>query len=142
MADREHEAELFPLCTREGVGVMAYSPLAMGLFSGKMTPNREFKEGDVRKGNRRFSLEMITKVNAFLAQIEPIAQTHDLSLSQLVVAWTLHHQDITHVLCGARDGSQARENAASARTILSPEEVADITAKLNAAHLVVPKVYE
>ncbi len=141
MVDRELEADLFPLCARNDVGVLAYSPLAMGLLTGKTMPNREFKDGDVRKGNRRFSGESVTKVNAFLAQIEPIARAHQISIVQLVIAWTLHQPAITHVLCGARDAAQARENAAAARVALTPAEIAGITAKLEAAHLAVPKVY-
>jgi len=55
MLERRHEADLFPLCRELGVSVLAYSPLAMGLLSGKITPQRRFNAGDVRGASKRFS---------------------------------------------------------------------------------------
>jgi len=81
-------------------------------------------------------------VNAFLAQIAPIARDHGISLAQLVIAWTLQQPGVTHVLCGARDAGQARENAAAGRVALRPEELRTITARLDAARLALPKMYD
>jgi aryl-alcohol dehydrogenase-like predicted oxidoreductase len=142
MVDRELAQSLFPLCAQSGVAVLAYSPLAMGLLTGKFTPGRVFSSGDVRGSNRRFAPGAVAPVNAFLAQIAPIARDHGISLAQLVIAWTLQQPGVTHVLCGARDAGQARENAAAGRVALRPEELRTITARLDAARLALPKMYD
>jgi len=141
MVDRELAGTLFPVCAERGVAVLAYSPLAMGLLTGKMTPLRVFPAGDMRGGNPRFSDAAITSVNAFLGTIEPIARAHGVSLAQLVIAWTLQQPGVTHVLCGARHPLQAKENAAAGRIVLTPDEVRTITARLDAAQLKIPKVF-
>ncbi len=141
MVDRGHEQSLFPACARSGVAVLAYSPLAMGLLTGKMAAGRAFPAGDMRGGNPRFSDGSITAVNAFLATIEPIARAHAVSLAQLVIAWTLQQPGVTHALCGARNPLQARENADAGRVVLTADEVRIVTERLDAAQLRIPKVF-
>jgi methylglyoxal reductase len=142
MVDRELAQSLFPLCAQCGMAVLAYSPLAMGLLTGKFTPGRVFSGDDVRKSNRRFAPGVVAPVNAFLQRIAPIAQHHGLSLAQLVIAWTLQQPGVTHVLCGARDAGQARENAAAGRVALRADELRTITVRLDSARLVLPKMYD
>jgi aryl-alcohol dehydrogenase-like predicted oxidoreductase len=142
MLDRELAATLFPLCARHGVAVLAYSPLAMGLLTGRMQPAQSFQPGDNRGESPRFSTAAITAVNAFLATLQPIAQAHGITLAQLVIAWTLQQPGVTHALCGARTPLQARENAAAGRVHLTPDELRTITHRLDAARLKIPKVFE
>jgi aryl-alcohol dehydrogenase-like predicted oxidoreductase len=58
--------------------------------------------------------------------IKPVADQHDLTLAQTVIAWTLQQPGITFSLCGARTAQQARENAKAGRIKLSQDEVAMI----------------
>lgn len=141
MIDRQHEAALFPLARARGVGVIAYSPLAMGLLSGKVTADRAFASGDARGGSRRFSGETIAAVNGFLDGIRPIATRHGLTVAQLVLAWTIAQPSVTHVLTGVRNDAQAAENVAAAAAGLSPEDLGAIDAALAAADLKVPQLY-
>jgi methylglyoxal reductase len=57
MIDRGLEEELLPYCRESNVAMLAYSPLALGLLTGKIGPEREFPKGDQRRGNKRFSAE-------------------------------------------------------------------------------------
>lgn len=141
MVDRQHEAALFPLCKERGVGVLAYSPLAMGLLSGKVTAARAFGEGDARSGSRRFGAETVAAVNAFLDTIRPIAERHEITIAQLVLAWTMAQPLVTHVLSGVRNVAQAQENAVAAAVVLDEAELAAIDAELKAAALAVPQLY-
>lgn len=111
MIDRELEEENLPYCDQHGIAVLAYSPLARGMLTGKMTPDREFPEGDQRRESDRFSVENRQRVQEMLNDLEPIAQDYDLTLAQLAVAWTLEQPGMTHALVGARNPQQARENA-------------------------------
>ena len=56
LLDREIEQDgRLAYCRRTGIGVLPYSPLANGLLTGKIRPDRQFNPGDLRRGNRRFT---------------------------------------------------------------------------------------
>jgi len=128
LLDRGHEAALLPNCREQGIAVLAYSPLANGLLTGKIGPERVFTGDDLRRNNPRFSVENRARIQGVLAQIQPIAKLHGLTLGQLVIAWTLAQPGLTHALVGARDPRQAVENAGASDAILSDEELAAVDA--------------
>lgn len=123
MLDRRLDDSILPYCLENNVAVLAYSPMELGLLSGKMAPGRVFDGDDQRKDNPRFSAENIAKVNAMLQEFVPIASGHGLSIAQLVNAWTFHQPGLTHVLVGARTPDQARENAAAGGARLTEEDL-------------------
>lgn len=116
-----------PTCIENGVSVLSYSSLALGLLSGRIGPDRIFEGDDQRKDNLRFSISNREKVARLMAAIRPIAETHKASEAQIVIAWTLQQPGITFALCGARSPDQASENAAAGRIRLDPQEVQTIS---------------
>jgi methylglyoxal reductase len=110
-------------CRRQNIAMLAYSPLAHGLLTGKIRPDREFGEGDLRRTHPHFQPEGIRRVNAKLAELQPIADRHQVSIGQLVIAWTFSQPGLTCVLCGARSPQQALENARAGEIQLLPEEI-------------------
>ena len=131
MLRRDIEADVLPYCLANNIGVIVYSPLQRGLLTGKMTPETTFKPGDNRTDNPYFTPDSITKVNAFLDQIRPIADGHNATLAQIVIAWTIRQPGITAALVGARNRKQAIENAAAGELTLSDDETARINALLD-----------
>ena len=130
MLDREIEAELLPLCQQHNIAMMAYSPLALGLLTGKIGPERQFSGDDQRRTDPRFSLKSRQQIAELLEQMHPIAQRYALEPSQLVIAWTAHQPGITHVLCGARNPQQALENARAGAARLQQEDIEHINSLL------------
>lgn len=128
MLARSIEREQLPYCRHWGMAVLAYSPLALGLLTGKIGPQRQFNPGDLRRDHPQFSVENRQRVAEMLQKMRPIAEAHGVTLGQLVIAWTFHQPGLTHVLCGARDPAQALENAAAGDVRLSAEEVQAIRA--------------
>lgn len=126
MLDRALEKEQAPYCRDRNISIFAYSPLANGLLTGKMTPDRKFGAGDLRADNPRFSVENRRRINEMLGEFEPIAEAHNASMVQLVTAWTLAKPGITHALCGMRNTTQAEENAAAGDVSLSRDEIGQI----------------
>jgi methylglyoxal reductase len=110
-------------CRGRNIAVLAYSPLANGLLTGKIQTDRKFGPGDLRAVNMRFRKDNIAKINAKLEELRPIAEKHEASIAQAVIAWTFSQPGVTCVLCGARDEAQARENAAAGNIQLSAEEI-------------------
>jgi aryl-alcohol dehydrogenase-like predicted oxidoreductase len=130
LLDRGAEAEKLPWCLRNNVAFLAYSPLANGLLTGRMGPEREFPKGDMRNVRPRFSKESRQLVSDALEGLKPIAQRHGVTLAQLVIAWTLGQSGMTHALVGARDEKQAKENAAAAHVTLSDDELKTVAERI------------
>jgi aryl-alcohol dehydrogenase-like predicted oxidoreductase len=130
MLDRGLEKQLLPLARERNVSVLAYSPLAQGLLTGKVKLGRRFTGDDLRRNNPRFTAENLRKVALLLKELAPVAAAHRATLAQLVIAWTAARPGITFVLCGAREPEQARENAGGGELELTAEEVKAIDAAL------------
>ncbi|WP_371311875.1 aldo/keto reductase [Pseudovibrio flavus] len=135
MVKRDLEEQMLPLCSNAGVSVLSYSSLALGLLGGRIGPDRVFNGDDLRKDNPRFSLPNRQKVAKLMEAISPVAEAHNATLAQIVIAWTLQQPGITFSLCGARDEKQAKENAKAGRLRLSSEDISLINTAA-ASHLV------
>ena len=139
MLRRDIEADVVPYCVEHNVGLVVYSPLQLGLLTGKVTPDREFPEGDQRRNNRMYTPENRRRVLAFLEAIRPVAEAHGATLAQLVINWTIHRPGVTAALVGARNPAQAAENAAAADFTLTDDETATINAELDKLELDLPR---
>ena len=103
--------------------MLSYSSLALGLLSGKIGPDRTFSGDDQRKDNPRFSISNREKIARLMADLAPIADAHQATSAQIVIAWTVQQPGITFSLCGARNPEQASENARAGRIRLTSEEL-------------------
>ena len=130
MFDRDLEKAQLPWCRKNGVAVLAYSPLHHGLLTGKIPETREFKEGDLRRGHPSFTPGNLKRTAAFLERIRPIADARGLTIGQLVIAWTVAQPGVTHALVGARTPQQAIENAKAGSVELTPDELGEIASAL------------
>jgi len=136
MVNRDIEKELTPYCIANKKAILAYSPLQRGLLTGKIRPGHLFGEGDTRAGSRFYKPENVTRINAFLDKLRPMAESRSASLAQLVIRWTLERPGITIALVGARDARQAVQNARAIDVKLSPEEILFINKQLDKLQVV------
>lgn len=132
MVNRGIEAETVPYCIENKMAILAYSPLERGLLTGKMKVRHQFATGDHRSKNPYFTDESIAKTNGFLNKIKPIAEKRNATLAQLALRWTLQRPGITVALAGARNEGQAIQNAKASGWSISEEDMASITAELEA----------
>jgi aryl-alcohol dehydrogenase-like predicted oxidoreductase len=123
MLDRAIEDDQLPYCRENNIAILAYCPMAQGLVTGKMPPEREFAEGDLRRANPRFSVDNRERVAKMLDAYKSVADKHNATLAQLAIAWTIHQPGLTHALCGARNIDQVKENAAAADIDLSEDDL-------------------
>jgi len=126
MIDRKAEPNNLPYCHQHNIAVLSYSTLEFGLLTGKISPDREFPKGDLRRGNEKFKPENLAKISAMLDEMKPIAEKNSLTMTQLMIAWTIAQTGLTHALVGARTPAYAIENAAAGNQPLSAEDVADV----------------
>lgn len=121
--DRAVEADLLPWCEKNGASLIAYSPLAKGLLTGKMSPERKFTQDDSRFGDDRYSAKNILKTNELLEKhLRDVAQKHGASYGHLAVAWLIKNPTVI-ALVGARNKVQAEDNIKSASIILDSEDL-------------------
>jgi aryl-alcohol dehydrogenase-like predicted oxidoreductase len=122
---RHVEQDAMPVCTAHGLSILAYSPMAQGILTGKFGPDHRFKRGDHRRANRLFQPPLFAKVQEALDALRPIAERHGLSLAQLALAWVAAQPNAC-AIAGARNAAQVRENAAAAEVALAPEDLAEM----------------
>jgi L-glyceraldehyde 3-phosphate reductase len=126
MFNRWIEGELLDVVEREGVGVIAFSPLAQGLLTGKYLHGVP-EDSRVRRGNY-FHEGLLSEENLERARaLNEIARARGQSLAQLAVAWVLRDPRITSALLGASSVEQLEQNvAALGRAELDPDELEEI----------------
>ena len=122
---RHVEADAMPVCAAKGLSILAYSPMAQGILTGKFGPDHQFKRGDHRRANRLFQEPVFTRVQDALAALQPIADRHTITLGQLALAWVIA-QPGACAIAGARNAAQARENARAGAVSLPPEDLAEM----------------
>ena len=137
MLVRRIEQTHLPQCRAAGISVMGYSVLALGLLSGRIGANRVFSGDDQRRDDPRFSSDNLARIDRLMQTVRPVADRHQASPAQVVIAWTLAQPGLTFALCGARNPEQARENARAGRLRLSQTDIDDISGAV-AAHLTPP----
>src|ERR1700756_819506 len=126
MLNRWIEGGLLDVLGREGVGCIAFSPLAQGVLTGKYlggvpTGSRAAQDGSL--SSDQISERTLVHVRALAA----IAASRGQSLAQLALSWALRDQRVTSGLIGARSGTQPEENLAAAdHTSFTDEELAAI----------------
>lgn len=124
LLSRDIEKDVLPWAREHGVGLLTYSPLEQGLLTGKVDASRTFEASDGRSRRTAFSRANRLRVLAVLERaVAPIARAHDVTLAQVVLAWTAAQPGITSILVGARTAEQAAENSVAAGLVLAPEEL-------------------
>jgi aryl-alcohol dehydrogenase-like predicted oxidoreductase len=130
MVRRDIEDDIVPWCVEKECSILAYSPLQRGLLTGKIGPDFSFSPGDSRPGLPHFKPGNVGKVNGFLDQIRPLAEEKGVSLSQLVIRWTIQRPGISVALVGARNETQVTQNALASSFELSAKEMESINRSL------------
>jgi aryl-alcohol dehydrogenase-like predicted oxidoreductase len=130
LVHREIEEEILPFVARENIGVIAYSPMASGLLTGAMTPERiaAMPADDWRKGHRDFREPQLSRNLQLVRLLRAIGTQHGRSPGEVAVAWVLRDPTVTGAIVGARQPEQVRGLSGAAGFRLSPRELAAIEA--------------
>lgn len=122
---RDYEAELMPLALDQGVGTVAWSPLAGGLLSGKIRRDRPPAEGTrmaTQDGpGRHYPRDQLYAV---IDVLHEIAAETGRTVSQVALNWVMHRPTVATVVIGARTEAQLRDNLGAAAFRLTAEQVA------------------
>jgi aryl-alcohol dehydrogenase-like predicted oxidoreductase len=111
--------DLITWCGEQGVGVIAYGPIAFGLLTGAIDATTEFHPQDWRSGSeggagtwdRLFRPGKIERSLAVVDGLRPIAERLGCTIGQLALAWVFHQPGVTSAIAGSRNPKHIRENA-------------------------------
>ncbi len=117
MLYRTIEREVIPLCEREGIGQIVFSPLAQGVLTGKYKPGQppppdsRATAGSAAQFIQRW---LSDDVLSAVQKLRPIAQDLNLSMTQLALAWVLRQQNVSSAIIGASRPEQIDDNVGAA----------------------------
>jgi aryl-alcohol dehydrogenase-like predicted oxidoreductase len=120
LVDRSPERDLVPFAESTGHLVIAYSPLAQGLLSGRY--HRAGRPTNrVRAGNPLFLPENLERADGLIAALREVADAHSATPAQVALAWVIRSPAVV-AIPGASSVEQLEGNAAAAEIELSDEE--------------------
>jgi aryl-alcohol dehydrogenase-like predicted oxidoreductase len=126
LLNRGIERAEMPRCAKEGMGIIAYSPLAQGLLTDKYLGGTP-PEGSRAAGNQGMT-DQLERNLPKLKRLGDLATSKGIQLSQLALAWMLTHPEMTSCIVGATRPEQVGENAAASDVELSAEDRSQIEA--------------
>lgn len=98
MVERSCEADVFPYCIAHGIGVVPFSPIAIGLLSGKVTRDTKFESDDVRKFVPQLAEENLEANQPILDVVCQYAAVKGATNAQIALAWMLHKYPISQTI--------------------------------------------
>jgi aryl-alcohol dehydrogenase-like predicted oxidoreductase len=136
MFDRRMRREVFPWCTANGVGVMAYGSLAYGMLSGTFHADMQFDEADWRSKRgalgglnlfrTMFGPDHFARNLRAVEELKTLAAKYGKTLPQFALRWTLSQPAIHTGLVGFRRPAEVEENLGALGFSISPEDMAEI----------------
>jgi 1-deoxyxylulose-5-phosphate synthase len=126
---RAPEAEVIPLCEREGISQIVWSPLAQGVLTGKYRPGeappQESRAASESMGGfiREFMQDRVLEA---VQRLVPIADGAGLTMVQLALAWVLRQGNVASAIVGASRPEQVHANASASGVELGADVLAAI----------------
>jgi 1-deoxyxylulose-5-phosphate synthase len=126
---RAPEAEVIPLCEREDISQIVWSPLAQGVLTGKYRPGRQ-PPADSRAASESMGVFidrlLDDRVLEAVHRLPPIAERAGLSMAQLALAWVLRQGNVASAIVGASRPEQVRANASASGLALDAQTLAAV----------------
>jgi len=135
---RDIEEEILPLCRERRIGVIAYTPLLMGLFAGKFTPEPQFDQDDHRAAYPQFQGEPFRQSLRLIERLRSLAEELGLTVAQLALRWVISRPGITCAIPGAKHRRQVEENVRAGERSFTTEELEKIDRVLEETPVEIP----
>jgi aryl-alcohol dehydrogenase-like predicted oxidoreductase len=126
---RAPEAQVIPLCEREQISQIVWSPLAQGVLTGKYAAGRPVPT-DSRAASASMSgfMDLLLREPVLQAvdRLRPVAERAGLSMVELALAWVLRQGNVASAIVGASRPEQVRANAAASGISLDAHTLAAV----------------
>jgi aryl-alcohol dehydrogenase-like predicted oxidoreductase len=107
------EARIRPVLRELGIGLVPFSPLGRGLFTGTIRDESAFAEGDFRRDNPRFTGDNFQHNLSLAGEVEAVAADAGVTPAQVAIAWLLAQGDDIAPIPGTKRVARLEENAAA-----------------------------
>jgi len=138
---RDIEESIVPVCRELGIGIVPYSPLGRGFFSGKAVVE-SLPENSSLVSHPRFKGENLEKNKIFYTHIANLAKKHGCTPGQLALAWVLHQGDDVIPIPGTTKAKNLDENIGSLNVELSQQDLEEIVGSLPVDEVAGLRTYE
>jgi aryl-alcohol dehydrogenase-like predicted oxidoreductase len=126
---RDPERDVIPLCKKNGISQIVWSPLGQGVLTGKYRPGAELPEG-TRATSERMGRLMSDKLQPGVLErvqrLVPIAERLGITMAQLALAWVLRDENVASAIVGASRPEQVHDNASASGIELDAQTLAEI----------------
>jgi len=122
---RAYDQETNLYCRHHNLAILAYSPLAQGILTGKFKKNHVFHTGDHRSANKLMQPQVFDWVAMVLDGLLPYAEKYHTSLGNIALNWLISQPE-TFAIVGARNPKQVEENAQACSFQLNIQELKEI----------------
>ena len=119
---RNIEKNVASLCKENNITVLAYSPLAQGILTGKFKEPNNLPP-DSRRQNILFNPDNFSAVQKILLEIDSMAKQYGVTMSQVALAWLLQNPLKPIVIMGNSKLDQFKENIKASKLKLSESDV-------------------
>uniref|UniRef100_A0A0D9ZJ23 NADP-dependent oxidoreductase domain-containing protein n=1 Tax=Oryza glumipatula TaxID=40148 RepID=A0A0D9ZJ23_9ORYZ len=123
---RDVEEDIIPTCRELGIGIVAYSPLGRGFFSGGAKLVESLSDQDFRKHIPRFQPENLEKNAEIFERVDAMAARKGCTPSQLALAWVHHQGSDVCPIPGTTKIENLNQNIGALSVKLTPEEMAEL----------------
>ena len=131
MLDRDYEKKVIPYCMEHNIGFVAFSPIASGFLSGKVTTETKFGFDDVRTWVPQMKKENITANQPVLELIESYAKSKDATNAQIALAWMLKKYPHVVPIPGSKNKERILENLGACQVRLTDGEFKELDDRLS-----------
>lgn len=127
LVSRAADAALIPVARSMGIGLLAYSPLAVGALSDRLLDPKALSDDLVERGPFFRPVNARLLGGALREVVVPISARLGAALAEVALAWILHRPAFASVIVGASNASQVESHARAADLALSHDEVGRLT---------------
>ncbi len=125
MVERGIEEEVIPCCLERGIGLVAFSPIASGLLSGKVTTGTQFEQvDDVRNLVPQLQPKNLAANQPLIDLLTEVAAAKQATSAQISLAWMLHKYPNVVPIPGSKNKGRILENLGASEVKLTDEEFA------------------
>ncbi len=112
LVERDAEKEIIPYAEAEGLSIIAWSPLAKGVLTGKYTPGNLPAFNDVRQTDPLFQADNFRIIyNILVKKLLEISRKYGRTPAQVALKWLIQASDTVIVIPGAKNEKQVEDNA-------------------------------
>ena len=130
MMERKWEKDVLPYCQEQGIGFVAFSPMANGFLSGKFSAKDTFQKNDLRTVITRFNKENMEANEPLLELVRKFASDKNCTPAQIGLAWVMAYGDFVVPIPGMRKEERIIENLGAADIELTADEYAALNDEL------------